>query len=556
MQPMRLYFPLSLSFFVLAILVYALQTIPQIGIFLMLVAGMFWSVFLVNAGMVGIAVEAAIGLVSRLWLVLPALFYGGYWTMSALDHMALRSLAAEYDAANARVVTRFDPTREALVFEKNGNGAWLTQNYSLPVAYTDNPSVPERFFSQRLMDRKTCDAVRDNPALKAASVHTFGFHDSDRRFERRFCNLNMPERPELPLVRVSKQEEKVFENRLPVTRVVTTITMADGRQFRLLGGVAAPLPWIPMPVMGCALNSGTPSWDCVTRFWRKRFTPILSGTTRYHRDTAALARALGLKPVATEDRRAADPGVLKARMKAAKEATLARQLTNLETMIEDPVAKARDWQMSIILSRPNVLDSRADAIMDGLERAAVVAGPERRRARESGRKLSTLVAGLPDKRFRGYGPRLLALYNQADGEHWLWERSQLLARLGDLGTDALPYLVDPPAQSRSPNRSRIEAICRVGPAGRTAAQPVLIEMWIQSRDVIDRDARADLFVAMRRLGISPPPLPKDKNNQRARLETEWADISPQSPPRVCTVWAEREARRRRKLNDQRAKNLN
>ncbi len=29
--------------------------------------------------------------------------------------------------------------------------------------------------------------------------------------------------------------------------------------------------WLPMPIMGCALNSGAPSWDCDAGFWRNGF---------------------------------------------------------------------------------------------------------------------------------------------------------------------------------------------------------------------------------------------------------------------------------------------
>ncbi|MDB5572214.1 MAG: hypothetical protein JWN93_3397, partial [Hyphomicrobiales bacterium] len=403
-----------------------------------------------------------------------------------------------------------------------------------------------------------CAKVRDNPALRAAFVHAFGVTDSSehrtKRMEKQFCALSMPERPELPLVRVSREEKKTREALLPVTRVTTTVATPDGRRFELLGGVAAPLSWIPMPVMGCALNSGAPSWDCTAGFWRNGFTPIVSGATRYGRDTVVLADALGLKPVAIQERVGADATLVLQKIAAVEESTLARQLSNLDAMIADPLATVIDWQMGVVTSRPEALQSRADAIMAGIERAAGATGNARPRARESGRILARLLAGLPQETFVSFGPRLLALYGRADEAHWLWETESLLRRLGDLGPGALPFLVNPRASRPTVNSAGIESLCRVGAAALDIAEPFLLEMWTKPETGFTRASRAALFVAMRRIGISPPPLADDKRDRLAALQSEWADISPASPPRVCAVSAERQARQEEKRAGRRRTN--
>jgi hypothetical protein len=84
---------------------------------------------------------------------------------------------------------------------------------------------------------------------------------------------------------------------------------------------------------------------------------------------------------------------------------------------------------------------------------------------------------------------------------------------------------------------------------------VIAALWTRSRDGADRDTRAAIFVAMRRIGGSLPPLPEDKNNQLASLQAEWSDISPRSPYRVCAISAERQARREEKSGGQRHSNL-
>jgi hypothetical protein len=551
--------PASLVFFIATAVVFALQALPVTGIFLMFAMAMFWSVALVNLGMIGVALEAASGRVARSWILLPLGFYGGYWTLAALDHATLRRLGQAYDLANASVTTDFDTGRQALVFDQDGSGAWLTQNFALPVAYTVNANFPKGFLSHRMMESAVCAKVRQNPTLNASFVHAFGFHDgegmSGRRMEKRFCALSMPEKPDVALVRVSRQETKTREGTLPLTRVTTTIQMPDARRFELLGGVAAPLSWWPMPMMGCGLNSGAPSWDCTAGFWRNGFTPVVPGLTRYNRDMTALARTLGLRPVTVDERVGADPGLVLRKIADIEQATLARQLASIDAMIADPLAKLIDWQVGVVANSPEALSSRADAMMTGVERAAAVEGRDRSKAREGGCILARLLAQLPPERIIEFGPRLLALFTRADETHWLWEAEPLIRRIGDLGPDALPHLVNPRASLPSVNAAGVEGLCRVGAPGREVAGPVLAGMWTASERAFDHTRRTALFVAMRRMGVTPPPVPEEMRKRVTDLEEEWADISPESPPRVCAVYAERQARREEKYSGRRRSNL-
>lgn len=553
--------PLSLLFFVLTGLVFVAQMIPFIGIFLMFALAMFWSVVLVNLGMVGVALEALVGRVSRLWLLLPLAFYGGYYAIAAQDHATLAALSARYAAANEAVRVPFDPASQALVFAGEDNpAAWLTQNYALPVAYTVNTNFPEGHLSHRLMASDVCAEVRASPATGQAFVHAFGFHDGDairsRRMDNRFCALSMPERPEQLVVRVARREADTGEGMLPVSRRTTTITLPDGRTYTLQGGFAAPLSWLPMPIMGCALNSGAPSWDCDAGFWRNGFTPIVPGGGRYGRDNVVLAEAIGLRRVAIADRVGADPARVRAKIAAVEQATLARQLAAVDAMIADPLAEVKDWQTGVLANRPEALASRADAIMTGIERAAAAGmdPQDRYRARESGRILARLLTSLPRDRFVAYGPRVLPLYAAADDGHWLWEAETLLRRLGDLGVGAAPYLIRRRALGGNVNNAGIEGLCRIGPPARAIAAPVLHEKWrtLQSGD---RDLARDLVVAMRRIGISVPPPVEDKRGRIAAVVAEWADVTPASPPRVCATRAEDQARREEKYSGKRRTNL-
>jgi hypothetical protein len=79
--------PRSLMFFVATGVVYVLQFVPGIGIILMFMGAMFWPIVWINAGFVSLAIEAWIGRISRLWLVAPIAWFGGYYAVAALSHM-------------------------------------------------------------------------------------------------------------------------------------------------------------------------------------------------------------------------------------------------------------------------------------------------------------------------------------------------------------------------------------------------------------------------------------------------------------------------------------
>jgi hypothetical protein len=544
---MRRALPISLLFFAATALVFLLQWFPLTGIILMFAAAMVWSAFLINAGLIGIGIEALTGRVHRAWLLVPLMAYAAYVGRAGYDHYTLAALRASYDAANAQVHVPFDPTRQALIFETDGSPSWFTQNYALDVAFSANDSHPEGARSTRMLDKALCETVGNDASLRAARIYTSGFHDRDEIgssvLETRFCNLSMPEAPQLPLVRVKREETNTRAGLLPVRLVTTTIETPDGKNFQLRGGTASPLSWIPMPMIGCLWSSGAPSWKCDWGFWRNSFTPIVSGSTRYSRDLYALARALGLRPVEKSERTAAPlPAMIQARMEQIEKEARDHQLANVEAMVADPLMKKPDWDVGVLAEDSVLLSQKSTLIMTGVEKSAMVARADRHKTRESGRILAGLLAKLPDEAFQRLKPRILRVYQKADDEHWLWGAETLIRRLGDLGVEAMPYLVNRDAPAINSNFAAIEGICRVGLAGREMAMPVVLSMW-NSREGSDRHGRDALFVAMRRLNIDPPPLAPDKGRLVDELNKTWADISPRSPSSVCSTRAEGSRRR-------------
>ncbi len=541
---MRRLVPLSFLFFAVVGGTFLLQTIPVVGLFLMFLWVSPWTAILVNFGMIGTAVEAWTGRVSRLWLVLPIAFYGGYWTAVAREQVLLWRLGTTYDAENAAVSFAFDPSRAVLV----DGGTWLVRTHGLPVAYATRSSHSVGFVAQRLVERPLCGRILNSHAARAASVFVDVLSDPDDPLaaERppRFCIVSMPETPPLPMVRVTQSDRHADEGGLSLIRVTTTITGAGGDAVHLRTAYATPLAWVPMPMAGCGLNDMSSRWECTATFVRRDPTPITSGTGRYGSPREILARTLGLRPVPPAERRPADSAVLATTIAAMEEETVAHQLASIDAMITDPVDEsAHTWETSAVAARPEALSARAEALVAGLERAAAAVRDDRRAGRRSGLVLAGLIARLPSERLSEFAPRLVALCSLSRENHWFWEAYRLIGRLGDLGSPALPCLIDPRGSHRSIDEARIEGLCRLGPPGRDAAEPELRRLASAATGPRYRDTRAGLYVAMRRLGMAPPAPDAADRAEFADLEREWADVSPTSPPSVCSISEERDARR-------------
>lgn len=282
-------------------------------IHLLILLSPIWSAVLINAGFIGIAAEASLGRISPRWLVIPLAFYGGYWSVFISERFALYMLGTSFEAANERVAVEFDVERQAIAVRwpdhGSGPGGWLTANYALPVVYSIASDLPDGYFSTRLLDRDDCAKVRE--FIRDGAPHVIlsqvldGNSIGQRRGTNHFCTLTMPERPDLPLARVSYDRQARYNGTLPLEQVTATVAMPDGRNLQLLTGYASPLQLIPMPMVGCNLLSSRPEWLCV-EFWRETRTPITSGITEYRREEETLALALVFKPVAAAQRRRAD----------------------------------------------------------------------------------------------------------------------------------------------------------------------------------------------------------------------------------------------------------
>jgi hypothetical protein len=530
--------PLSLVFFLLTVCGYAMQIPPEIGFYLMMLAAPLWSVLLVNLGFLGIGLEVWVGRVSRLWLVLPILWFGGYTGLSVRDHLALAAIRSEMAAANEGAAVPFDPAAMSLVVvggqsSLDNIGAWLVQNYHIPVVYERLPaSAGGQTRAYRLASREECQRVRE-ANLGAAGITVMGFHDyggGRARFVSDFCTLQMPEAPPHPTVEITSSEISAIERGLDVTRQRIAIRMPNGPSRELVSGAATLLPWFPRPVIGCWL--GQSRWQCGALFRRSGFVPLAPRRAGGRSAGLLIVDALGLRPMSPAERIATPAPQTRARFASAEAAVLAADVAELETVLRDPLARIDSVPFRLLRRRPGVLAPYADRIAGALERAAALGPP----ARENGRNLASLAAALPAPAFAPLSDRILALYRRHGDGHWLRETGGLIARSGDFGVAALPILMD----GLEPNpgwlsRPAVEGICRIGSAAASVAGPRLLAHWRRNQDKRLDDGGRAVYAALLRLGLRDEVGPVEGRDRRGWFRDAWRSITPASSPAVCAM---------------------
>lgn len=208
-------------------------------------------------------------------------------------------------------------------------------------------------------------------------------------------------------------------------------------------------------------------------------------------------------------------------------------------MIADPAAKpAKSVSFSLLERRPELAAGRAEAMMTGLERAAGA----KAYARDNGRSLADLMARLPDERFAPLGPRLIAFFAPPFEKYdWRADATRLLARLGDLGADALPVLMRGFEQRNGVRRAQawaLEGICRIGASARDVAGPALHLFWAarpQPPKEMTGETYRWAYVAMLRLGMKEQAGPVDQRYYGKWWREKYATVTPASSMEACDI---------------------
>lgn len=252
--------------FVLTAIVIALQYIPAIGIFMMMLMAPFWPVILINLGFVLLARDAWVGDAPRWLAILPALWFGGYGIATSISHWNAHQFYQRLTKENAGKKVAWDPKSTKLLFEgSSADAALLVEKYTIDEAYwRTSPTEPTRV--ARIVGYKCpSDTVVNGWQFYHLSV------EDGERYQRVYtdelCKLIGKEEPQGPVVRVAKNEQPERTTSLNSYRMAELRFVAPGQAPLIVNsGAAASLSWIPQPIIGCALDSGAPAWRCFASF--------------------------------------------------------------------------------------------------------------------------------------------------------------------------------------------------------------------------------------------------------------------------------------------------
>lgn len=542
--------PISFGFFYLTLIVFLLQVFPYTGIFLMIVGGAFWSVIFINAGMLALIVEAALGRVSRLWLLAPLIWFGGYAGLHLLSQRQLSGLQEELVTHNASQKLAFAAGHESLVLENASyviSASDLVQNYAIAAAYEKSREARERV--SRLSLNEDCRRLSGDPAAQGAGVSTFWFHEDfgkGRRLVPGLCTISGPENGKSQRVTVVAERRSVPGFLLPHERITLTVRRSEGGAITLLAATAHPLKRFPMPVLGCALNSGAPSWNCFAQFMRDGYQRL--GATDGGGTTSILAGAIGLRrSPASERRESVSPQDTAAMIDGIVAARAAENLAAVVDSFTNPARRLTVHDVSTLRSRPELYAAHVPSIIETIDRSLRKPAPIPRGNRvnpadanryqpETARSLQLLLLGLSQE--SGLAPirRIMGMLAENAALEPAMVAPELALRLGDFGAEAVPLLERLAFHGGRPNMmAAIQGLCRIGAPAAHLAERLASELD-RKRSRSSSERRLAAYIAILRFGrpdIADLDSDQDSQYQRSTYERLRQTVTPQSDPAVC-----------------------
>lgn len=549
--------PWSVRLLVVVGFLFLLQAFPYTGIFLMIVGAALWSIPLINLAVVVAGIEGLAGWAPRWFMLVPLVWFGGYAAAHLAERAALSDAQAKITAHNE--ATRplvYDRTRQSILTNDRHLTQTLLETGRADTVYLQRERGRDREVrAVRLATGSLCDELKDRKGGVSLRVER-GSASRARGIDdgKRICFVWIPEQPVGEVLHLRKTTASEQIGTLPVSTTTLSAT-TESVESNIRSARAAILqPW-PMPVVGCGLNSGAPSWDCFAFFMRQ------SAVT-----TGPLAQSLKTleRVIATSANRA----VL--REDAKLNAVIRRQIVLADARVLD----ARDAVLRAFLSdplaaEPNVrlfkqykndsarLVPFADELLSVLEAAHGAARDRSDVVEKRARVVAPLVALLPDATIRDNGLRIL---RALDGPVRGWRRyaRALMRRTVLLGDAAMPMLrsrLDTHRAGKRLARSTVDAmiaLCRLGTLTAAPAGPRLLEIW-RDRLTPKRRARrkvesapADgpgqphltredhyLYAALLRLGLRDEAGRVEPVGDSPWWRRAWETITPQSPPDFC-----------------------
>ncbi|MCH9806494.1 MAG: hypothetical protein K0U74_02065 [Alphaproteobacteria bacterium] len=535
-----------MAWFKLTAVIFLLQWIPFTGVFLMLFLAPFWSVITVNAGFACLAIEALARPGLRLWLIAPVAYFGGYAVLAHLSQHEFTQLDTQFRASNASRSVSFNAAVHDLVITTKSDGLSgaarsLVHGYDVDRVYTQKRGLKTAGHTVSLIAaRSVCDAIRQDSNARAARIYAARPKINGKR-TREICMVTGPADPTRPIVSISSRRTNQNSWLLPATLNTITVRSPDGRSVELNSGHAATLPWFPMPVMGCALNSGAPSWDCHAAFFRPTKRGLGAPGTFGRANIPIIAKALGLEKISTAGLIAKATSNFPTALKANMGKRIDLSLANLKRIIADPSEKLTIHDITGLRDRTDLWR----ALVPQMTKTLIRAFDGGHSTRERAGMLQDLLNRLAPTEYRPVATEILAALASRPDLERRFVRRKTLARLAELGPAALPVLEHRLTFGRrGVNAGALNGLCIVGaPAAHLADK--IAQPFLDTNKRRNTDQRFAAFVTLLRLGR---PNLADRTIEGSRLASDAVviqlreKITPRSGPDACVdrnTWSNR-----------------
>jgi hypothetical protein len=252
--------PISLLWFALAAAFFVIQG-TSVGLLFIFFGGGLLLPVPINAGFISLALESAFGRVSRWWLLVPALWFGGYAALALMSQMAFDKLLTETAQHNTDTRLTFSPESDLLLIDDSsgalGNVAnGLVEFYDLPVAYESgraSSKTATRAF--RVGGKDVCPRVFNDAKFVGTGISAQGVKQYPElrdysapagfKYEKNLCILRAPEHPATATYTVTAKRENINGFLLSYWLDQIEVAAPDGRTIQLSSGLGAPYKWWP-----------------------------------------------------------------------------------------------------------------------------------------------------------------------------------------------------------------------------------------------------------------------------------------------------------------------
>lgn len=496
---------------------------------------------------VSLTVEVGEGRVARAWLILPGLWLSGYAALYGVGVHNVDVISSRLDAENAKRSVAFDPAKQALLMGEGVDADALPQFMTLfdvAVIYRQigARNGDARYLATRVADAGQCDSVKQNTGLYSEMQISASFARDDG-----ICFVTRPENPDRPLTRISQRWTQSPDCGV-VGSVGRMAIVSDAAQAELELAMVAPISLFPFPVF----NPFSP--DAGFTFLPQ--LPLRTYGLSGERDAFALAartlglarRAPGVAPTPT-----APPLPTEDEWRRAQTADLE---SKLDAFLTTPGKRLDRDTVEKLRRRPDMIAAHASAFVDIALRRSGPSQEEIERQFHAYR----LVAELSDADFRPFAPRFLAALNASRGpgesRFVLTSMAQhrVLARLGDLGAEAVDSLVDVYFDNSGAGFDALIGLCRAGAAAAESMERIMRLLGnLPDLHALSPQRRRLLAIAALRVGrpdlaqmvdeMARRNLASQQSTSEDPSPDSWsgdyamfiATVSPQSAPGVCDV---------------------